>query len=251
MKRLLLIILLMLMPGILRAYEPGTFNLTSPTNLEKGQGEFKIQHRFYGEVGDETLDTFFGMDIGANVGIGLRYAVLPGLDLNVARFRNRKEGVLGASYAYSPSGIPLRGQVDIQYFRYEEFDFGTNSEEKRKGVFGLFSLRAEPILNRITPVVNMGYDGYNEEFGAGLGLAVTVLENLGTIQKIIAVGEYFPTTSEDEKEQSLAFGVRIETYGHHFDLILHNNSELGARHLMSGTITTEGLRFGFNIKRLF
>jgi hypothetical protein len=246
----LLLGLFILVPKTVIAYERGTFNLESPTNLEKGQGEIKIRHRFYGEVSEEPFDTFFGMDLGANVGISLRYTVWSGLGLNISRVWNRKEGTFGASYAYSVPGTPLRSQIHAQVFSYEEFDFEKNAEERQNGIFSLLSLQSKPAFNRVTPAVNVGYDSDNQEFGAGLGLSIVVFEYLGLIQRINAIGEYFPTRSESENERSFAFGLRIETYGHHFDLILHNNSENGVRRLMSGAITDGGLRFGFNIKRL-
>ena len=116
-------------------------------------------------------------------------------------------------------------------------------------MFGLLSLQTEPILGRITPVVNLGYDADEEEFGAGFGLAITLIELTGTIQKLSAIGEYFPTTNESDMEQTFAFGIRIETYGHHFDLILGNSSELGERRSMAGTLSNVDMTFGFNIRR--
>ena len=143
-----------------------------------------------------------------------------------------------------------RSQINIQFFNYKEFNFEKNEEESKNGAFSLFSLRSEPAFDRIVPVVNIGYDGDNKKFGAGLGLDITVLQHTGIIQQVSAIGEYFPTKSESENENSFDFGIRIKTYSHHFDFILSRNSEIGVRRLMSGTIAAEGLRFGFNIKRL-
>lgn len=249
MRRVTAIMLLMLIPGMLAAYEMGTFNLKNPSYLETGQGEFKVQHRFRGKINDEPFDTFFGMDQGVNIGIGLRYSVLSGLELNASRFWNRKEGIIGASYAYPIPATPLRSQLDIQFFRFEEFSLQKGALGKEDGVFVLFSLQSEPLFNRISPLVNIGYDSHTEEFGAGLGLGIVIIEYLGILQRLSAVGEYFPTTGEDKDENSFAFGFRIETYDHHFDLILSRNSENGVRRLMAGTIKAEGVRFGFNIKR--
>jgi hypothetical protein len=249
MKSIIIYVLILFVPGSLFAYELGTFNLTSPTSLEKGQGEIKIRHRFYGEVDEEPLDTFLGMDIGANVGIGIRYQVLPKAEFNISRYRNQKELTFGVSYALIFSDVPIQSQIDVQYFRYKEFNFVTNSEENQNGVFGLLSLRTDPILNRFTTVVNLGYNSDNEEFGAGIGLAFMVLEYMGLLQRLSIVGEYYPITEESLEDRSFAFGIRVETYGHHFDFILHNNSEIGVKRLMAGTLPETNLRFGFNIKR--
>ncbi len=240
MRRLFLIVLLMLASVQLLAYEMGTFNLEAPTSLEKGQGEFKVQHRFRGKISEQPL----GMDQGVNVGISLRYSVLANFELNASRFWSGKEGILGASYAYSIPKSPLRSQFEAQFFSFEEFDLKENEMKRKNGFFGLLSLQSEPLFNRINPVINAGYDSYNEEFGAGFGLNVVILEYLGMLQRISVVGEYFPTG-----ENSFAFGFRFETYGHHFDFIFSRNSENGVRRLMSGIAEAEGMRFGFNIKR--
>ncbi len=249
MRRTLLIVLFILMPQTLLASEPGLFNLRSPADLESGQGEIKIQHRFYGDVTEDTLDTLFGADSGANVGIGLRYVVWSQLELSAARLRNRREYVLGVGYGCSCPGIPVQAQLDVQFFRYEMFSIETLGIEKESGVFGLLSLQTEPLLGRITPVVNLGYDVDEEEFGAGFGLVVTAIDRTGIIEKISAIGEYFPTTNEGKRFQSFAFGIRLSTYGHNFDLVLGNSSELGEKRSMAGTDSVLDMTFGFNIRR--
>jgi hypothetical protein len=251
MRRIILIVLFVIVPQTLPAYESGMLNLKTPTGLERGKGEFKVQHRFKGKVSEEPFDNFFGMDLaGVNVGIGLRYTVWSELELNASRIWDGKEYTVGVGYAYSFPKTPLRGQVDGQFFSYEEFSLEKGSEERESSFFGLLSLQSEPAFGRVTPVVNIGYDIHNEEFGAGLGLGIAAFENLGIVRKLSVIGEYFPTTGGTESEKSFAFGLRVETYGHHFDLILHNNWGMGVRRLMSGTTITEGLHFGFNIKRL-
>jgi len=251
MRKILPIILLIFIPQALLAYEPGLFNLKGAADLESGKGEFKIQHRFFGEaIEDETLDTLFGADSGGNMGLGLRYAV-SGIQLSAERLRSRREYILGIGYGHAIPGTPIRGQLDIQYFRYEVFNLDISGVDKENGVFGLLSLQTEPILNRITPMVNLGYDSDEEEFGAGFGLAVIVIELIGTVQKISIIGEYF-ATSYGDVDRSFTFGIRAETYGHHFDIILGNGSEMSPKRLMAGTIPADtDLRFGFNIKRRF
>lgn len=249
MKKLILIVLIMLFSQTLQAFEPGLLNLKSPMNMEDTKGNIKIQHRFYGDVSEDTFGSFFGADSGANVGLNLDYILWSKLELSVSRIRNRSEIILGTGYSYFIPAISIQGQVDVQFFRYDEFNFESNDIEKKNGILGLISLQSRPILKRISPAINIGYDSQEKELGAGIGAAVTLFEFLSTIQKVMVIGEYFPTTIGSENDRSYAFGVRIETYGHDFDFVLGNNSELGTRHLMSGTTKGSNLRFGFNIKR--
>jgi len=250
-KVILVCLTIMFIPGILLAYdETGMINTKNPTGLEQRQIEIKIQHRFYGKINDRPLDTFFGLDVGANVGLGLRYVVLPKLEINVSYTRGN-EYTIGTSYAYFPPKIPIGSQLDAQFFTYKEYNFTTKSEERKSNVFGLFSLQTKPIVKRVVPTVNIGYNGDAKKLGAGLGLYVIIFKDLGLIQKIILLGEYFPTKDRTKDSRyCYDFGFRIETYGHHFDFILGNNSEIGLRHIMLGTESDKGLYFGFNIKRV-
>lgn len=236
------------MPQMLLAYELGMLNLKGPADLESRQGEIRIQHRFSGDVTDDPLDNLFGADLGANVGLGLRYAV-SGFELSATRLRNMREYILTIGYGHAFPGVPLRGQTDVHFFRYDDFGLGMGGVDRESGVFGLLSLQTEPLHNKLTLAVNLGYDGKEEEFGAGFGFAITILERTGTLQKVSAVGEYFPTTNKDYNDQSFAFGLRLQTYDHDFDFVLGNNSNIGARHLMAGAMDRADVRLGFNIKR--
>lgn len=249
MKKILFVVFLFIfVPKILLAYETDMLNLKTPTGLEKGKGEFKIQHRFKGKVSEEPIDTFLGMDRGVAVGIGFRYVVWSKLELNALRIWDGKEYTAGVSYTYSLPQVPVDSRIDIQFFSYEEFNLEEEAFERKNNLFGLLSLQGEPILKRIKPVVDVGYDGEENNFGAGLGISVLVLEKKGLLQKIRVLGEYFPTAYDDQK-RCFTFGVRLQTFGHNFDFIFGNNSEIGMRRLMSGTGTEDGIYFGFNIKR--
>jgi hypothetical protein len=57
-------------------------NLVNPSGLEKGQLEFSVRHRFFGQFTEKPFDTFFGLTAGAHVGLGLRYTVAHPFELN-------------------------------------------------------------------------------------------------------------------------------------------------------------------------
>ena len=75
-------------------------NLRVPSHLEKNSLIFDVQHRAYGVLTEDPLDDFFGLDLGANVDVGIRYAVLPCLEVNASYTTFEKEYRLGASYAH-------------------------------------------------------------------------------------------------------------------------------------------------------
>ena len=237
MLRICSVILVLLFPQAVLSYENGMLDLSVPTGLEKGQAEFFVGHRFYGKIAEEPLDTFFGMDMGANVRIGLRVALREKLELGVSHIRLQKEYVVGLRYAYV---VPdrLRSQAAVQFF-----SFKPGIEERKQGLFTQLTLQSTPVLKRVTPVVNFGYDSYEGSAGMGFGLDVGLLEHLSLI------GEYFPVLGGDDEVDCFAFGLGLRTYGHRFMVLLGNSSEIGTRRLMLGT-NARDLYFGFNIGRL-
>jgi hypothetical protein len=237
MLRIGAVVLVFLIPQAVLSYENGMLNLSVPTGLEKGQAEFFVQHRFYGKIAEEPLDTFFGMDMGANVRIGLRVALREEFELSVSHIRFQKEYIVGLSYAYV---VPdrLRSQAEVRFFSFEP-----GIQERKRGLFYQLALQSTPVLKRITPVVNLGYNSYEESAGIGFGIDVGLLEHLSLI------GEYFPVLGGEGEVDCFAFGLGLRTYGHRFMVLLGNSSEIGTRRLMLGT-NARDLYFGFNIQRL-
>lgn len=243
------VFIFLLISGILMAYEHGTFNLINPTSIEKGKSELIFQHRFKGNINEEPLGTFFGMDSGVNISLGFRYVILPKLELNAKRIWENKEYELGVGYSYTIPQTPVSARGDVGFFSYEKPILEEPYYQRENGGFGTVSLIGEPFY-RVTPVANVGYDSDNKEISIGLGLSIRILENIGILRNLSAVGEYYPLSKDDEHKKSLACGIKIETFKHQFDLILSNNSKIGVRNIMSGATGEDGLKFGFNIKRL-
>lgn len=235
----------------INAYEEqSVLNMKTPTGIERGQSELKIQHRFFGKVNEDTFETLFGMYKGANVSLGFRHIILSGLELEASYTSYYRESTFGVSYTYLFPLIMLRSQVSANYFSYKTYNLDLNQEERISNIFTLLSLQSDPILKILLPCLNVGYDFEEQLFGIGFGASFIVLERIGKLKKVILIGEYFPSKGISENKNCYSFGFRLETYGHHFDFMLSNSSEIGVRRLMLGTIRQEGLYFGLNIKRL-
>lgn len=250
MKKLCLILLLFV-AQISSGLEPAMLNLKVPSGLEKNQLVFGIQHRFYGKLTENPFGTFFGLDAGANVGVNLRYSVWPRLDIYGSYTRWQKEFTLGAGYAYFIPRL-FRSQINIEYFNYEKLGLPDTISKRRRNFFYSFLLQGEPVVNQIRPTVNVGYDGYNQRFGLGLGLDVGFELEIGPIEGMNIIGEYFPIINQDTMvtgpKNSFAAGIKLNTYGHHFMLFIGNKSEIGTRRLMLGTHTND-LFLSFKIHR--
>ena len=241
-------VFVLLTASILTAFEPSMLNLTTPSRLENTEAVFKITHRLYGQVDNDPFETFFGLDAGANISLGMRYALLPRLELNAAYTRLQKEYVLGASYAHFFPQLHAGGQLDVQFFSFQE----AGEEERNDNFFYALSLQTEPLFGILRPVINAGFDGYNEKFGIAVGVSMGTDIDFGPVNRIDVIGEYCPVIDRDDAiqgpENSFAFGIKTATYGHNFMLLVGNNSQISARRLMLGTGSND-LYFGFNVHR--
>jgi len=125
-------------------------------------------------------------------------------------------------------------------------------EKRRQNFFYSLSVEGEPILNVISPALVVGYDGYEERFGAGFGVAAGFGRE-GVLKHVAVIGEYYPVLGRDDDrtgpEDCFAAGVELQTYGHHFAFLVGNSSQIGTRRLMLGNDTND-LYLGFNIYRL-
>jgi hypothetical protein len=196
---------------------------------------------------EDPLENFFGLDVGANVNLGVRYAMLERLELYAAYTRFEKEYRIAASYAYHFPQIYVATQINLEYFNFKI------GQERHQNLFYGLGLQSEPVFNAITATANLGYDGYNEKFGLGFGLDVGFDWEFGPIEHVGLIGEYYPVLQSEESitgpENSFAGGIRIDTYGHHFMVLVGNSSNIGARRLMLG-VPSNDIRLGFNVQRL-
>jgi hypothetical protein len=250
MKRLIAFLAVLMSISGASAIEKSMLSLKLPSRLEARQAQFFFQHRFYGKLDKKVFDTFFGMNEGANAGLGFRIRLFENFELVVSHVFRDNEYAMAAGYAVSPSFLPVRMQVDAEIFSNKKYYFLRESVALRRKSFAAFriDLASKAILNRLTPVVNIGYDTELKRAGLGLGLDAAVSE------KFSLIGEYYPRLKksgpdDDLRHDSYAVGLKVQTYGHHFLFHVGNNTEIGTRRLMAGSASSD-LYFGFGIQRL-
>jgi len=242
---------LIIFPLLAFAFEASSFNLKFPTNLDGSQKAVSINHRFYGDVTDDPLDNSFGMDAGANVRINFRIHLPYNSELSFDYTRKAKEKRIGLSKTFVFEESPISSAIDISY---HSFKLLSQQDESRNNFVYSTSFQTDPILERFIFTLNMGYDGYFERGIFGLGLAAEISDNL------FFITEYFPVLDRDGarrklaqyigKEDVFAFGVKLDTYGHHFKFQLSNSTEFGLRRNSLGS-PVDFLMFGFNLERRF
>jgi hypothetical protein len=238
------------------AYEEWSIpNLTAPTVLQPKSIEISIQHQFWGRIdGKDNVSRLYGLSDGADVRIQARMTVLPGAQVFAFYDRAQPMGFThaefsaGASYAHALPKLPLRFQVEGELFTHV-FEL-TDPESRKTGFFLQGCFRGDPLLNRIVPQCDVGYDFDRNVPGLGFGMTVGITESFGVF------GEYFPVGTKPDSallqtviRNPFAFGVKITTYGHQFFFFAGNSMEMGSRNLMRGTADNV-LRLGFMIKRM-
>ncbi|MBM4399123.1 MAG: hypothetical protein FJ041_02180 [Candidatus Cloacimonetes bacterium] len=237
------------------AYQNSLLSLISPTELGDRDAEVSIAHRFKGKVDDKPLDTFFGMnDKGANVGLFYRQAILYNAELKLGYITNNREYLADASWRFTPADFPVQAQVDIEYFSFEELDLLTNKLNRKKNFLTLLAIQNKPLLERIYLNANVGYELEKKRTVAGFGIGIK------TLDKLTVIGEFYPdsykttalrdTENFQRTEDSFAIGIKADTYGHHFMLVLGNNDALTLRKNTYGS-ADKNWKLGFNIQRYF
>lgn len=258
MRNSTVILLILLITSSLTGADRSLLNLRTPTELKKGEALFSVRHRFYGDVMDDPLKNFFGLDAGANVQLGIKYQLFEGFELNATYTRLWKEKSAGCSYRPVLPLLPFEFQINIDYVSFKN---PGQTEENRSNVTALIALQSRTFLKRFTIGVNLGYDAYFERSILGAGGSAVIVTDLGVFEQIALIGEVFPVTGYDEASETvrfymgedpvLVFGLKADTYGHRFTLLISNSDHLALRRFSLGTADGSFWRMGFNIARIF
>ncbi len=230
MKKIFLLVMCIATP--IFSYEHNMLNLTVPSKLEAGFSVFDIEHRFYGRVDNQPIDTFFGIDAGANMKMSSRYCWATGWEVKVSHVRAPNQYTVGLSYV--PEILPI--QIDVELISTKVLE--------RINTFYYSLSKQKQLLPYLSAAVNLGYDAAVSKAGAGLGLEFQMMSEL------YLMGEYYPSNQVIAKDSAFAIGMRYETFGHNFMLMVQNSTDVGPRRLMQGTLTPSDFYLGFNIHRL-
>ncbi|MBN2815555.1 MAG: hypothetical protein JXQ67_02665 [Campylobacterales bacterium] len=248
MRRVFLLLILALMSKESFAFESGQLSLDTPNVLLQGEGAFGIRHRFYGEIDD--VDRFFGADDGGNMYLTLKYALFDNLVLGVDHTRDESAYGVGLEYSYDftwfKAGIRANG-----------FRLNKGVEKYHSSYHTIASLQTPNYFEHLNFTVNYGYDAYykHQIMGGGIDLNVNnFMPFLTFTEKLSILGEYYPQVDKVDgvsgKYDSYAFGIKFQTYAHHFEILATNSTNMDPRTMSMGT-NSDKLHLGFNINRKF
>ena len=242
-------LVLLLCTSHIQAFESGQLSMDTPTVLKASEAAFTIRHRFYGKIDD--AENFFGIDDGGNVMLQLRYAPIDNMVVEVHHTRDNQEYNLGIGYSIPTEYINLGLNVNALSNKLALF------EERQNSYFANMNFQTPNYFDHLIITANVAYDGYYENTGLGIGVDfnfANFFESLVFTDRVALVAEYYPQVDKVDgingKNDSFAAGVKFQTYGHHFELLVSNSVAMDARNMMLGT-NSEDLHFGFNINRKF
>ncbi|HSP35444.1 MAG TPA: DUF5777 family beta-barrel protein [Thermoanaerobaculia bacterium] len=241
----------------------GALILTLPSShvADAGTWEVRFSHRFNQNVDQNTVHSLFGLDSGANVGIGLSY--VPFRDLEIALLRNTALETYEASGKYEivqqakaiPFTAALRAGVDWR-----------NSA----GLADRSSLFAQAIVSRQfgrldlyvlpTYVTNAGRVAsgstsaalFKHAINVPAGAALQLGGGFSLAAEVIPKNRDLPSSLASNVGWSA--GVKHAIGGHYFEVLLTNTNAMSVDQYATSTFNGGGLRtrdrrLGFNIER--
>jgi hypothetical protein len=239
--------------GRVDVLQPDFTIVTLPTTLRMPLHKFafRVTHRFTRALGDgdfgDLVGDAFGIDGGAQVGLELRYGLLPGTQIGIHRTSDRTIQIFGQhNFLDERDGAPFGLDALATYE-------GTNNlRAHHQGTFGAIASRklgrfaavyAEPLF-----VVNSSafQIGDNNTMMLGLGGRIRVRPSL------YLVGEITPRLAGyDPGVNQIGFGIEGRAGGHAFQLNVSNGYGTTFGQVARGGVTNDDWYFGFNISRKF
>jgi hypothetical protein len=233
------------------------FNLAAlPTTLRvpARKWAFRVTHRFTRPVGEgdfgDLLRDAFGFDAGAQIGLELRYGLIPGTQLVVHRTSDRTIQITAQHNVFSER----RGGT-IGLDALVGFDGDNNLRQERRAIVGavaskhigaLGAIYAEPLwVSNTNTIDSPGTD--NNTLLLGLGARLRIRPS------VYLLGEITPRLAGyDPGVNQASFGIEGRAGGHLFQLNFSNGfgttlSQLAAR----GGVGNDNWYIGFNIARKF
>jgi hypothetical protein len=231
------------------------FNLAAlPTTLRMpaGKSAFRVTHRFSRPLGrgdfSDLVSDFFGFDAGAQIGLEVRFGLMPGTQIGVHRTSDRTIQIFGQQSLLQqtadghPIGLDVIATLE-----------GTNNLRAQKSsTLGLLISRkvARRVALYVEPlfVVNSNPDdvGDNHTTMIGLGARVRLRPALYLIGEVTPrVGGYKPGVDQG------SFGIEMRSGGHTFQINASNGTGTTLGQLTRSGIGGDSWFIGFNISRKF
>lgn len=240
--------------------------MSTVTNLEARNLNSVIMHNF-GLV-SSGIEDFYGLDLGANVRLGIDYGITDKLSIGIGRtssddnvdFRFKYTLLRQMKSDKIPVEVALKGDLGINTAENTRFDDFTFVE--RLNYFGslmvarkfnkTITLQLAPMVSHFNTVIDEG----NSDIPSNTHVAVGLGGRFKLDERKSLTFEYIPVLSEQNPNTSnhFAVGYEIETGGHVFQMFFMSGKWFTEQHLIARTnedFFAGDFRLGFNVNRVF
>ena len=234
-------------------------HLPAPIDLEKGNMEVHIEHRFLGSLEEGGIGNLFGVDFGANINLGMTYALTERIAVSASRARlesdtftpviafngiyelhNKESSFWKMSFV---GGLEGRDNFQQQYSPFLQLPTSLDYGRLRTHVVPtmIFNSR-EDALAASRAGINLED---NHTFSLGLG------GDFAIHPRFSVIGEYVPRLAGfggfRSDDPAISGGIKVRTYGHVFTILVTTSQDFTPGRY--GVDSTGEFRLGFNIYR--
>jgi len=236
---------------------PRIISIPAPVDLKKGSVEILIQHRFFQSLQDAGVGEAFGIDSGANIGLGVNYGLTDRISAGISRSRNDQIVELRGIYALHTAGdfpwkFSLHGGIaGLRNFHEQYSPFLQLAASLDRGPFRLHLVPTMVFNSRPDKLVQLSRDiaihpDSNHTFSLGIGTDIAVH------RKISLLGEYVPRIAGfggfQQRNDQLGGGVAIRTWGHVFTILVAGSRDFTPSQYAVNALQRD-VSLGFNIYR--
>jgi len=235
-------------------WEPGYgtrfLQTSSPLVNDKGTLEALFMHRFNQPVNEAGGNDLFGLDSGANIGLGLSWVPLRGLAAEIYRASSGGDYEFAAKLSVleatkdRPVGVAVRAGANWM----TKYDL-----EQKFGGFGQL-LVAGTIADTVTVAAAPTFATNTPLFRNVFNVPLSVQVRLG--RGLYATGEYvFRNHDLEGSVGQWSFALEKAVYRHRFGVWIGNSAATTVDQIVGGDygggVTDSNIRLGFNISRQF
>lgn len=242
----------------------GDILLTLPSShmADAQTWEVRFSHRFNQSVDGNGIHSLFGLDSGANVGLGLSYVPFRDFELALVRQSTLETYELSGKYALFqqaralPFSAAIRAGVDYRNARSLNDRSSYFAQAIVSRQFGSrFDLYVVPSYVTKAGRVVSGTDSvalFEHAFNVPVGALVQLRPGFSVVAEVIPENRDLPDTLTSDIGWSI--GIKQAVGGHLFEILLTNSNGMTADQYISSTYNgapfrTRDKRLGFNIER--
>jgi len=234
-------------------------HLPVPIDLDKGNLEIHIEHRFQGALKDSRIGNLFGVDRGANINHGMTCALTDRIAVSAFRARLEYDAfspVIAFNGIYELHNkersfwnmslvVGLEGRDNFQKHYSPVLQLATSFD------YGRLRTHVVPtmIFNSREDALAASRSGINLDSNHTLTLGLG--GDFAIHPRFSVIGEYVPRLAgfggSKDNDPAVSGGVRIRTFGHVFTILLTTSQDFTPGRY--GMDSTGGFRLGFNIYR--